>query len=424
MRYQINNPPLKFTRTALVLGGLLFASDVLAQRYLEAAPGTTQPASTGAGPSAGVSQNAAIRVAPSATSASSIIEQIANSGRRTSLEVITPRAQAHIDYALDLAQRGAVDSAQAEFRTALELVADALDADTNNPARAHARAAKAGLTAIAEAKDFVTNDTVYDVEINLSQFSAIHRTPVLKELDATKLTRATALQRYHSYATTQLAFAGGHSAIASSALYGLGRAESTTTAGSGVRNPLGGPNAIAFYQSALIVNPQNYIASNELGVLMARYGDLSAAQEQFIHSLTVHQQPETWHNLAAVLRSNGQNDKADQAELEREKLIAANRESGTASVDANGIATRPMVQWVEPEAFAATTTPYGLDGPAIDSSTPGKAAAPQPGSIGTRLIAKLTSWPRTGKTAPPTAKPAPQADSSQGAYVAERPTYR
>lgn len=424
MRYQTNNPPLKIARTALVLGGLLLSSDALAQRLIEAAPSPTAPVSSGAVLSSSVGKSAAQKVAPPSTSASRIIEQIANSGRRTSLEVITPRAQAHIDYALDLAQRGAVDSAQAEFRTALELVADALDADTNNTARAHARAAKAGLTAIAEAKDFVTTDSVYDVEINLSQFATIHRTPVLKELDATKLTRATALQRYHSFATTQLAFAGGHSEIASSALYGLGRAESTTTAGSGVHNPLGGPNAIAFYQASLIVNPQNYIASNELGVLMARYGDLSAAQEQFIHSLTVHPQPETWHNLAAVLRANGQNDKAAQADLEREKLIAANRENGSATVGTNGVPTRPMVQWVEPEAFAATSTPYGLDGPAIDSSTPGKAAAPQTGSIGTRMIAKLTSWPRSSKTAPPSAKPTPQAESSPGTHVAERPMYR
>jgi hypothetical protein len=139
----------------------------------------------------------------------------------------------------------------------------------------------------------------------------------------------------------------------------------------------------------------------------------------------VHPQPETWHNLAAVLRANGQNDKAAQADLEREKLLAANRENGTSGTAANGVATRPVLQWVEPDAFAASSTPYELDGPVIDGSTSSKAvAAAQPGSMGSRLIAKLTSWPKANKAAPPSAKPTPQTESSQRTYVAERPLYR
>jgi hypothetical protein len=130
--------------------------------------------------------------------------QSGGAAKRTSLEIITPRAQAHIDYALNLAQRGAVESAQAEFRTALELVADALDADAGDVARSHARAVKAGLTAIEEAKEFVGTDSTYDLDTNLSQFASIHRTPVLREPGGAKLTRATALQRYHMYATEQL----------------------------------------------------------------------------------------------------------------------------------------------------------------------------------------------------------------------------
>src|SRR6185295_2791577 len=108
------------------------------------------------------------------------------------------------------------------------------------------------------------------------------------------MTRAEALQRYHCYATQQLAFAGGRSAIASSALYGLGRAESVTTAGASNRNPLGAPNAMGVYQAALMVDPQNYMASNELGVLLARFGDLPSAANQFEHSLSIKLQVETW----------------------------------------------------------------------------------------------------------------------------------
>jgi tetratricopeptide (TPR) repeat protein len=335
------------------------------------------------------------------SNASGPIEQVADAGTQTSLDMIAPRAQAHISYALELAERGAVESAQAEFRTALELVAEALDADTKNAARAHARAVKSGLTAIEEANDFVSEDAASDIDTNLSQFAAIHHTPILKQANAAGMTRAEALQRYHMYATQQLAFAGGHSAIASSALYGLGRAESTNAAGAGVHNPLGGANAISFYQAALHVDPQNYVAANELGVLMARYGDLAAAQEQFVRSLTVHPQPETWHNLAAVYRYMGQNEKAAQADAEREKLVAAAREAGVTNAVAAGGVTKPLLRWVDVDTFAASGTPYGLDGPAINSSTSGKAvASTQQESIGKRLMAKLTSWPRSSKTAP------------------------
>jgi tetratricopeptide (TPR) repeat protein len=314
------------------------------------------------------------------------------SGERTSLEMIAPQAQAHIDYALNLAERGAVQSAQAEFIVALDLIADALDADTRNATRAHARAVQAGLMAIEETKDFVPADTPHNVVLNVAQLAATHQTPVLKNVDAARVTRAEALQRYHSYATRQLAFAGGRSAIASSALYGLGRAESVTKAGASSRNPLGAPNAMALYQAALLVDPKNYMASNELGVLMARYGDLESAAGQLVHSLSIKPQVETWHNLATVYRRMGQTEKAAQAEREREKLLAAPR---AVTNDSTDLGSRPPLQWVDEDTFAATSTPYGLDGPPV-SSNKSASIAPR-NSFGKRLITKMNPWSKTDK---------------------------
>jgi tetratricopeptide (TPR) repeat protein len=316
-------------------------------------------------------------------------------GERTSLEMIAPQAQAHIDYALNLAERGAVQSAQAEFTMALDLIADAVDADTRNTARAHARAVQAGLTAIAETKDFVPADTPHNVVINLAQLTATHQTPVLKGIDVSRMTRAEALQRYHTYATQQLAFAGGRSAIASAALYGLGRSECVTTAGASGRNPLGAPNAMALYQAALLVDPQNYMASNELGVLMARYGDLDSAANQLTHSLSIKPQMETWHNLAAVYRRMGQTEKADQAEREREKLQAAPHNTVASAKDSTDLGARAPIQWVDNDAFAATATPNGLDGPAADSNKAKSIA--QNDSLGKRWIARLNPWAKNDK---------------------------
>lgn len=312
---------------------------------------------------------------------------------RTSLEMVAPQAQAHIDYALNLAGRGAVQSAHAEFIMALDLIADALDADTRNATRAHARAVQAGLTAIEETKDFVPADTPHDIEINLAQLTATHQTPVLKNVDITHLTRAEALQSYHAYATQQLAFAGDRSAIASSALYGLGRSASITMAGAATRNPLGAPNAMALYQAALLVDPQNYMASNELGVLMARYGDLEGAASQLAHSISVRPQVETWHNLAMVYGRMGQPERAEQAEREREKLLVAARSRGTLGENPTNVGSRPILQWVDVNTFAVSATPYELDGPTVSSNN--SMAIAQRDSLGKRMT-KWIRWPKSG----------------------------
>jgi tetratricopeptide (TPR) repeat protein len=304
--------------------------------------------------------------------------------------MITPQAQAHINYALNLAERGAIHSAQSEFIMALDLIADALDADSRDATRSHAHAVKAGLKAIEETKDFVPADTANDITVNVQQIAIAHQTPVLKNADGVRLTRAEALQRYHLFATQQLAYAGGNSPIGSQALYGLGRAQSVNTAGAGTRNPLAGPNAIALYQAALIVDPKNYMACNELGVLMARYGDLEAAENQFVHSLAIKPQPETWHNLATVYRGMGQTNKASQAEQEKEKLVASLRAGNGTSEDGNDLGSRPMLDFVDPNTFAASGTPYGMDGPPITN-------APQQQSFGKRLVAKLIPWPKGNK---------------------------
>jgi tetratricopeptide (TPR) repeat protein len=332
---------------------------------------------------------------------------------RSSLEMIAPQAQAHIDYALNLAERGAVKSAEAEFVAALDLIADALDADTKNSDRTHARAVQAGMTAIEETVDFVPADTPHNVVINLAQLATTHHTPVLKNIDVAHMTRAEALQRYHSYATQQLAFAGGHSAIASSALYGLGRAESVTTVGASSRNPLGAPNAMAMYQAALLVDPQNYMAANELGVLMVRFGDLPGAADQLEHSLSIKPRAETWHNLAFAYERMGQAEKAQQAELEREKLLAAPRTDAVAK-DSADLGARTNLRWIDQETFAATATPYGLDGPPANANK--SASIAQRDSLGKRWIAKLNPWPKTEKPSQTTDTPqtSQENDTSRG----------
>ena len=225
------------------------------------------------------------------------------------------------------------------------------------------------------------------------QIAAAHQTPVLKNADGERLSRAEALQRYHTFATQQLAYAGGNSPIGSAALYGLGRAQSITTAGAGTRNPLAGPNAMALYQAALIVDPKNYMACNELGVLMARYGDLDAAENQFVHSLSIKPQPETWHNLGGRLSRQWANPKRLRKRNRKKKSWFPQHARATLRrKNSNDLGSRPMLDFVDPNTFAASGTPYGLDGPPIN-----KTNAPQQQSFGKRLVAKLIPWPKGNK---------------------------
>jgi len=147
---------------------------------------------------------------------------------------------------------------------------------------------------------------------------------------------------------------------------------------------------MALYQAALIVDPKNYMACNELGVLMARYGDLDAAENQFVHSLSIKAEPEAWHNLATVYRAKGQSAKAAQAEQEKEKLVASARSGSGTSENSNDLRSQPMLDFVDPDTFAASGAPYGLDGPPMTNP-------PQQQSFGKRLVAKLIPWPKGNK---------------------------
>ena len=72
----------------------------------------------------------------------------------------------------------------------------------------------------------------------------------------------------------RLASAAGHEQPASMALYLLGRSQTAAAGETAQDRALAGPKAIALYQTALTVDAANYLAANELGVLLTRYGQL------------------------------------------------------------------------------------------------------------------------------------------------------
>jgi tetratricopeptide (TPR) repeat protein len=115
---------------------------------------------------------------------------------------------------------------------------------------------------------------------------------------------------------------------------------------------LGSPKAIALQQAAVLVDPKNYMAANELGVLLARYGAWEDARLLFQHSLAISPRPETWRNLATACEKLGAKQEADRAHRQHERLARAAREDAPGAPTAGPGGAVSMVYWVDPVAFA------------------------------------------------------------------------
>ncbi|MBT4865621.1 MAG: hypothetical protein HON53_10990 [Planctomycetaceae bacterium] len=260
-----------------------------------------------------------------------------------SWNVIGRHADEHVGYGFDLAEKGAVHSAHAEFVEALSIIADALDGEGDE---SHRAALIAGLRAMDEANDFARRGKPLEAAIDFRRLKQLHKTPVLAADDPEDLTPYVAMQRYFVFAGQRLAYAGGETPAASRALYGLGRIQPYLAGQAGSGNSLAGPKGIALHRAALKADPRNHQAANELGVLLARYGQLSAAADAFRHSLAVRPVPEAWHNLARVYEQQGHHSQARLARSKRQSLIADVR-------IANGNRTaESAIRWVDSAEFS------------------------------------------------------------------------
>ena len=285
------------------------------------------------------------------------LSQGARKSRATSSALQTVSAKAHEleRRALSLAERGAFYSAKAEFIQALRLLTQALDGEGSE--MRHSRALAAGLKAIAEADDFVPRGAKLEADLDVTAIVTAHQTPVLKN-SAGRSTPLAAVQRYYTYAQEQLVMAGGDQPAASAALYGLGRIHLALAKESVDARRLSGPKAMTFHQAALLVDANNHRAANELGVLLAKYGQLDDAKRVLLVGLSARRAREAWHNLAVVHERLGETDLARRARHE------AKLSSGPAAAPASDA----LVRWVSPREFSAGVR--GAEGFAPAASTP------------------------------------------------------
>lgn len=303
-------------------------------------------------------------------SASDALPAVTPRPRNSALQSVSQRVHQQVRYAFSLAGRGATHSARVELTDALKLVAMAQDADEGTTR--HNEAMIAGLTAMREADDFAVRDSQTDLRIDVARLVSTHKTPLLKNAVGPATSPIEALQAYYGYARQQLVIAGGHEIGASMALYGMARIQMAI----GGQQGMNGPKAITLHQAALAVDANNYLAANELGVLLARYGQLQEAEAALRHSVAISSQPETWRNLAEVHRRQGQVQLEAEARQHGDEQLAARRSGRAPNPTASGI-----VDWVDPATFVAMTdaspggVPVGEIAAAAAVATPPNPAA-------------------------------------------------
>ncbi|PQO25169.1 hypothetical protein C5Y96_25010 [Blastopirellula marina] len=245
-----------------------------------------------------------------------------------------------VDHGLILAQRGAYYSARAEFIQALRLATQTLD--TAEKTHRHSEALADAIAALDEAGEFIPAGAQLEGNVDLNLVVDAHRTPVLKGKDLQYETALTAAQAYFSFAQQRLNVACGGMPETARALVGLGRIQQYLNNTTGDNRTLVGPRSIALFQTALAVDGLNYEAANELGVLLARYGQLEDAKAALLQGVKASPRPEIWQNLASVHQTLGEVEMARRASLEAE----------AAQQFANMNAGLDAVRWVSPEQMA------------------------------------------------------------------------
>ena len=254
-----------------------------------------------------------------------------------------------------LADRRAFYSARAEFLAALRLLAQGLDAQDGGTARSEALAR--GIWALDEANDFIPRGAAMNADLQIDRLVAAHRTTVLKsslksssESSPASVTPLQAVQKYYTYAQEQLATAVQPSREGSQLLTALGKLYVEMNQEPARLAADAKTKGLVCQQAALLADPNNARAANELGVLLAREGRFEEARDWLRHSARLKSQPETWHNLAAVHGNLGETQLAAAA---RDQSVSLARRQGQGA----GGPPQVQVKQVSPAEFAGQARP-------------------------------------------------------------------
>jgi hypothetical protein len=304
-------------------------------------------------------------------------------GRSAQLEQVAQQADRRTRQGFELAGRGAYFAARSEFLGALRLVAAGLD--TEEKTNTHRSALTAAVTALREAEDFLPGESRTQTDDDLAALITLHDTPVLKGQVQGK-TPLSALRSYLTYAQDQFAAAADREVAGSMALYAMGKLHDALSQKKAI--PIASPEskAVVFYQAALRGYPENFMAANDLGVLLGRCGNDTDARAMLEYSLSVRRQPTGLQNLAVIYKRLGQTARSEQAAREAAQLALAEAAKNPTATDS----TQDVVRWVEPEALAKGLAAANPSSPIVAASSAATESVRlrppvRPGATATRL---------------------------------------
>ena len=254
------------------------------------------------------------------------------------------KAVHHIEYGKSLARRSATEAAGQEFLGALRVLAESNDVATGGTA--YVTGLRNGLQAMKEAGDFKTADPQRQIALNVANAIEGHQTKIISVREAEQMTASTATRRYLEYAGFQLGTCAGQNPVAAEALYCLGKMRSISALSNPDPESKELYEAIIFQHAALTADPKNHRSANELGVLLARSGQLAAAETYLKNSLQLKPTPEGWANLAKVHQRKGTPQDQQLANLAMQEYQASVNRQMT------NVAAGP-IQLVEPQEFLA-----------------------------------------------------------------------
>jgi len=240
---------------------------------------------------------------------------------------LPPHIERRLNYAFDLAQRGAPYTAEAEFRSVLGLCA--LDMDAREGGTARREALREGLLALQEADQFGGDQVDWRDAADVRKIAAGHTTKVLANASG-PVDSIQAVQAYYMFAEKRLVAACQGLPGASLAYYGMGR----TIVLPGTRIAHVSGKAALFQRVALAIAPQNLLAANELGVLLAQHGQLDDAEKIFHQCVATDATPETWRNLAIVYARQGNVEASRSALAAGDALTAENHRHKASQIGA------------------------------------------------------------------------------------------
>lgn len=265
---------------------------------------------------------------------------------------LPPHIERRLSYAFDLAQRGAPFTAEAEFRAVLGLCALEMDAREGGTARREAL--RQGLVALQEADQFGGDQVDWRDAADVRALATGHATTVLANARQ-PVDSIQAVQAYYLFAEQRLTAACQGLPGSSLAFYGIGR----TIVLPGTRIAHASGKAALFQRVALGIAPQNLLAANELGVLLAQHGQLQDAERIFQQCVATDATPQTWRNLAVVYARQGNEQASRSAMAAGEALAAEKRRHAATQIAATMPAAETTAETDEEEkpGFFSKLTP-------------------------------------------------------------------